>query len=245
MTESAKAQTRLDAESSDSTAPDPASPSPAHSLTEDAALAWLQHRDCSAEEIENITSHSDLMKSRKVRLAVAAHLNTPRRLALRLLREFFTFDLVRFALLPTGAPDLKRIADELLIGRLPSITFGERISLARRCSVTVASALLADKEQRVWQAALENPRMTESGVVRALQKSQATVAFVEAVCRHAKWSVRPEVRMALLRSPHTPLARALEFARSLPAAHVRDLLHNSPLPHRIKEYLKKDLESRG
>jgi hypothetical protein len=108
----------------------------------------------------------------------------------------------------------------------------------------VAAALLLDKEVRVWQTALQNPRLTETAIVKALQRSNASPAFVEAISRHAKWSVRPEIRIALLRNEHTPLARALEFARRIPPAQVRDILHASRLPEKTKAYLRQELETR-
>ena len=163
-------------------------------------------------------------------------------MALRLIRELYTFDLMQFSVIPAVAADLKRVADELLVARFASITLGERIALARRSSAMVAAALLLDREARVWQTALENPRLSESGIVRALLRPVATPAFVKAVGHHAKWSLRPEIRMALLRNEFTPLARALEFARRLPPAQLRDILHASRLPEKIKAYLRKDLE---
>ena len=65
---------------------------------------------------------------------------------------------------------------------------------------------------------------------------------MKAICHHTRWSLRPEIRYALLRNEYTPLARALEFARSLPPPHLRDILHTSRLPEKIKAYLCQDLE---
>lgn len=223
----------------------PDAPTTDVALTEDLALALLKRRDLLAEDIEQLSKQASVMKSRKVRLAVAVHPCAPRRIALRFIRELHTFDLMKFSLSPAVAADLKRAADELLVARLASITLGERISLARRSSPFVATALLLDKESRVWQTALENSRLTEASIVKALHRSNATAAFVEAVCHHAKWSVRPEIRMALLRNEKTPLARAIEFARRLPPPLLRDVLHNSRLPERVKVYLRKDLEARS
>ncbi len=214
-------------------------------LTPDLALACVADRKLSPEVIEQISRNTAVTKSRKVRLALAAHPRSPRRIALRLIRELYTFDLMQFALLPAAAADLKRVADELLIGRLASISLGERISLARRSSGMVAAALLLDRETRVWQTALENPRLAEAGIVKALLRPNTLPSFVEAVCHHSKWSVRSEVRMVLLRNQYTPLARALEFARRLPPAHLRDVLYASRLPEKIKVYLRKELESKG
>lgn len=213
------------------------------SLTEDLALSLLSDRDLAADAVEHICQNAGLMKSRKVRLAMASHPHTPRRIALRLLRELHNFELMQFALLPTAGADLKRIADELLVSRLASVTLGERIALARRSSEKVAGALLLDKELRVWQTALENPRLTEATIVRAVQRNN-TAAFAEAVSHHAKWSLRAEIRIALLRNAHTPLARALEFARRLAPAQLRDVLYTSRLPEKVKAYLRKELESR-
>jgi len=214
-------------------------------LTEDLALALLKSGDLSPESVEQISRNSGVMKSRKVRLALASHARTPRRIALRLIRELYTFDLMQFSLTPSAPADLKRTADELLVARLASVSLGERIALARRSSALVAAALLIDKESRVWQTALQNARVTEAAVVKALQRPDASPAFVETICHHTKWSLRPEVRMALLRNAHTPLARALEFARRIPPPMLRDILHASRLPEKTKLYLRKDLESRG
>lgn len=206
--------------------------------SEDMALAQLKNRDLAAEQIEVLSKSRSLLKSRKVRVAVAAHPHSPRQLALRLIRELYTFDLMQFSLMPAVAADLKRLADELLVSRLTSITLGERLTLARRSSGFVAGALLLDKESRVWQAALQNPRLTEAAIVKALQALGSSPAFVEAVCHDQKWSVRHEVRVALLRNPHTPLARAIEFARRLAPPLLRDVLHTSRLPEKTKTYLR-------
>jgi hypothetical protein len=219
--------------------------SSSRAFSEDLVLALLKSADLRAETVEGIVKSSGVMKSRKVRFALAAHPRAPRRIALRLVRELYTFDLRQFSLMPAAPADLKRVADELLVSRLAAMTLGERIALARRSSATVAAALLLDKEPRVSETALGNSRITESAIVKALARPAATAGFVHAVCHHPKWSARPEIRIALLRNPHTPLARALEFARHLPPPPVRDLLHASRVPERIKAYLRQELRQRS
>lgn len=226
----------------------PASGTPAEepsgliALSEDLALAQLKDPDLSSEAVEQISRNAATMKSRKVRLSVAAHHRAPRRVALRVIRELYTFELMQFALTPAAPADLKHVADELLLGRLASITLGERISLARRSSSAVVGGLLLDREPRVWQIALENPRLTEAGVVRALTKAAASRILVEAVCHHAKWSARIEVRFALLRSSYTPLTKAIEFARRIPPRQLQDILHASKLPENVKREVRKAVQ---
>ncbi len=230
------------------TAHDADSESGSSALTADMALARLRDRALSGDAIEQIVRDTGAMKSRKVQVALAAHPRVPRRVALRLIREFCTFDLMQFSLLPAIAADLKRVADEQLIARIASITLGERVSLARRSSARVAAALLLDKVSRVWQSALENPRVTEPAIVKALVGTGASPAFVTAVCHDVKWSVRPEIRVALLRNQFTPPNFALEFARGLPPARLRDMLRDilqtSRMPEKTKVLLQKELDAR-
>jgi hypothetical protein len=219
-------------------------PNPNPPLNEGLALALLKQRDLPTETLEQLRREPIAVKSRKVCVALAGHPRSPRHMALRLLRHFYTIDLMQFALRPSIASDLKHFAAEQLVTRLPSVTLGERIMMARRASETIAAALLLDKESRVSHTALDNGRLTEAAVIRALLRPNAGAAFVEAVCHHPKWSLRREIRLALLRSPYTPLARALEFARNLPPPLLRDVLHTSRLPEKTKSYLRSNVKER-
>jgi hypothetical protein len=212
------------------------------SLGEDLALALLKRTDLPSETLEALSKNGSVMKSRKVKLALAQHPHTPRHVSLPMVRHLFTFDLMKVALTPVAPADIKRAADEALVHRLETTSTGERLTLARRASGTVAGALLGDAESRVMTTALENPRLTEAAVIKALTRGDSPAAFVEAVCRHAKWSVRREIRITLLRNARTPMARAVEFARSLPANVVREILNGSHLPANIRSYIKKDLK---
>jgi hypothetical protein len=212
-------------------------------LTEDLALAQLEDRDLEPEAAERISQDATVMKSRKVRMALAGHPRTPRRVALRLIRELHTFELMLFTLLPSVAADLRQIADQALLTRLPAVTLGERISLARRGSGMVAGALLLEKDAKVWQAALENPRVNEAAVVKGVLGA-VSPPYIEAVSRHPKWSLRADVRAALLRSAHLSLGKALEFAQRISPDQLRDILYNSKLPEKIKECVQESCASR-
>ncbi len=213
-------------------------------LTEEFALALLKRADLPAEVLARLSKNGSVVKLRKVKLALVEHVRTPRHISIPLLRQLFTFDLMRVALQPMVPADIKMMAEEALINRLETISSGERLSLAKRASGRVASVLLLDSEPRVMQAALENPRLIEASIIRALMRREAPAAFVEAVCHHAKWSVRREVRVALLRNEKTPLARVLEFARSLPPAVVREVLQGSHLPANAQSLLMREVAVR-
>lgn len=87
--------------------------------------------------------------------------------------------------------------------------------------------------------------MTEVWVGKAIVKKHARPEFIRAVGKHEKWSLRRDLRLVLLRSPHTPLAQAIAFAQSLPTHVVRDVLSQSQLPENIKTYINGMLERRN
>lgn len=213
-------------------------------LTEDLALALLNRSDLPAEALEALSKNASLIQHRKVRLGLVGHPHTPRHVSLPALRHLYTFDLMQLALTPVVPADVKRAAEEVLVTRLETISSGEQLTLAHRASGRIAGELLLAKEARVMQAALENSRLTESAVVKALTRRDAPAGLVETTCHHPKWSRRQEVRIALLRNEKTPLACALEFARSLSPALLREVLHSSRLPASAKTYLLKEAEEK-
>src|SRR6266849_7456440 len=166
-------------------------------LTEDFALALLKRSDLPAEVLDRLSKNSGAMQSRKVKLAVVEHHKTPRHVSIPMVRHLFTFDLMQVALTPVVPADIKMAAEESLINRLERLSQGERLSLAHRASGRVAAELLLDSEPRVIHAALENSRLTETAVIKALMRHDAPAALVAVVCRDSRWSVRREIRSAL------------------------------------------------
>jgi len=214
-------------------------------LTEDLALALLNHRDLPREALEALSKNGPLARLRKVRMAIVVHPRTPRHVSAPTIRHLYTFDLMQVALLPSVPPDVKRAAEEVLISKLASISSGERITLARRSSGLVAGALLLDKEERIMQAALANPQMTELFIVKALKAGHGTELLAPAVARHQKWSYRNDVKAALLGNKDTPSGRLIHLAAELPINLIKDVLRSGRLSAQAKNSLLAVLEKRG
>jgi len=180
-------------------------------LTEDLALSLLKQPALQLEVLKKITKNRVLMRSRKVKLAVVAHPKTPRHLLLPLLRHLFTFDLMRVALMPTIAADIKVAAEESLINRLEKLSLGEKLSLACRASGPVAASLVNEPDRRVVDAALQNPRLTETAIIKQLTRRKTNQILVGAICNHPKWKLRPEIMVAL-KQENTETDEAVEPA---------------------------------
>jgi hypothetical protein len=214
-------------------------------LTEDLALALLNRSDLPREALEAVSKNGQLARLRKVRMGIVVHPRTPRHVSVPTIRHLYTFDLMQVALLPSVPPDVKRAAEEVLISKLASISSGERVTLARRSSGRVAGALLLDKDERIMQAALANPQMTEVSIVKALKAGQSTELLAPAVARHQKWSYRNDVKAALLGNKDTPSGRLIHLAAELPINLIKDVLRSGRLTTQAKNSLLAVLEKRG
>jgi hypothetical protein len=213
-------------------------------LSEAAALTLLKRRDLPAEVLTQLAQHPAARRNRQIMVGLSAHPHTPLRVSLPLLRQLFSLELMQVTLDPGAAPDVRHLAEQLLVGRLREISAGERMTLARRGSGRVAGALLLDPERRIVEAALNNGHLVEADVVKALTRENASSQLTQLVCRLEKWWSRREVRIALLRNPHTPLARALECAQGVSPRELKDILYASPLPESTRAYLQREAEAR-
>lgn len=214
-------------------------------LTEDLALALLQHRDLPREALEALTKNKQLAQLRKVRMAVVTHPRTPRHVSVPTIRHLYSFELMQVALLAGVPPDVKRAAEEVLISKLANISSGERFTLAKQSSGRVAAALLLDKEEHIMLAAMNNPQMTELLIVKALKVETGTERLAPAVSRHQKWSFRNDVKAALLGNKNTPTARMIQLAAELPVNLIKDVLRNGKLSPQARNSLLAVLEKRG
>lgn len=208
-------------------------------LSDDMALALLAAGDLPAEAIETLARNAGIMQQRKALTGIVTHPHAPRHIALPVLRKLFTFELMKVAMAPTVAPDVKRAAEDILIGKLEKVPLGERLTLARRASGRVAAALLRDSDVKVVTAALDNRFLTERMLTAAVAAANRGEKLLDELCRHPKWRERTEVRLALLRNGNLSQERALELARGLPARELDKVLRASHLPPEVQQELRK------
>src|SRR4051812_43703589 len=213
-------------------------------LNEELALVLLRRRDLPSQVLDALAKNVGISRLRTVRWGLITHPRSPRHATLPLLRHLYPFELMKLAVVPHLAADLKRAAEEALINKVVSLSAGERLSLARQGSSRVAAELLHDSETRVMNAALDNPRLTEDGVVRALLHPEVRPSLASAVGHHSKWRLRSEVRIAALRCEFTPLSFVIDFASTLREPQLQDILAQSKLPEKIKQYLLETAKRR-
>lgn len=213
-------------------------------LSEENLLALLARKNLPRELLEAIAKNEQLMASQRVKTAVVLNPQTPRLVAMALLKFLYLFDLVTVSLEPAVPAEIKRLAEEQILKRVDQLPLGQQISLARRGSARVAAALLAVGREAVIPAALENPHLTEGALLGIMRREELPEGVVEQIARHPKWSLRYDLRLQLVRHPLTPLGLALGFLPELKAADLRLITGDKRMTPTMRDYVKAEAERR-
>ena len=214
-------------------------------LDESHLTTLLSRLDLPAAVLSAIAARAEWTSSEAVRVALVRHPKTPRRAALTLLRQLYLFDLVKIALALSTPAEVKRIADEVMVQRVPQIPIGQKLTLARRGPARVAGAILAEGHPQAVKLALANAFLTESQVLKVVASAAAPERVIAAIAQDAKWSVQYNVRVALIRNPHTRAPVALAFLPDLTMRDLKDVAALETVPSHVRRYIEKELERRA
>ena len=140
---------------------------------------------------------------------------SPRALAQRLLPGLYWRDLADLATSPRVEGGVRARAEALLKERLAELRLGEKITLARLATPAVLRLVLLEPDPKILDAALQNPRLTESDLGGLVQSGTAPRALLEAVAASPRWKASYAVRLALVLQPRTPAGIALGQLTSL------------------------------
>jgi hypothetical protein len=213
-------------------------------LDETHVCLLLERKSLAAELLEEVARRKALLKSYRVKRALAFHPRTPRLVSLRLLRDLYLMDLVQVAILPGVSAELKRNAEDQLLARLPQLPLGQKITLARRGPGRVAGALLAEGHAQVVPIVLDNPYMTEAQILRALAREKLPLPVIPAIIQHRKWSITYTIRLALVRNPAAPLATVLAYLPELTVSDLKELAAPGIVPENLRKYLQVEVQRR-
>jgi hypothetical protein len=89
------------------------------------------------------------------------------------------------------------------------LRLGDRVTLARLATPALLPLLLVDDDQRVVEAALQNPRLREEDLVAVLRSDDVPKTLLETCASSSRWSLNYAARLALVLQPRTPLPVAL------------------------------------
>lgn len=134
-------------------------------------------------------------------------------------------------------PELNQLANEM--------TLGERRALAMTPDANVIERLLFDPDPMVIRQLLQNPRLTQTMVVRITAHRPNNPLVLAEVYGAAKWIVHYDIKVALVRNPYTPPQTSLRLLASLRAQDLRAISQDSTLVPEIRQTARELLNRRA
>ncbi|MDD2539791.1 MAG: hypothetical protein PHH28_01960 [Desulfuromonadaceae bacterium] len=201
-------------------------------------LALLKRRGIGVV-ISAIYARKPLIEASAVKLALVAHLDTPPSIAQTLLPLLYIFDLLKLCLIPGVSADIRLAAERKIVQQIPTQPLGNKLTLARRGTAAILDALLREGVQNIIEICLDNPHLKEGSLHQFLMSSHASAENVSLIARSSRWKSRPNIRLAILKNPRTPLIWFTTFLPGLPVATLRDLLASPRLSFAQKELVRQ------
>lgn len=154
--------------------------------------------------------------------------------------------LIEAAPVPPGTERLERELDDErpLIPSGRPLTLGERKAMARGHRRDLLGHLLRDPHPDVVAILLDNPRLTESDVVRLAARRPMVPAALGLIAASERWRNRSQVRRALVHNPFTPLPLAARVLTTLSDRELRDLAADGTMAAALRLHARAVLARR-
>lgn len=230
-----------------------------HDASPAVIKALLENRHFREEHAEIVANRKNLpgdifdtlYKDRRwadsypVRLALARNPKTPLFTALSVARFLRIFDQVEIARNHFLSPLYRRKLESVIIEKIPTLTLGIKKTLAKTAGGEVLLKLLQDGYPEVVSVCLGNPHLTEAHLYKTLSRETTPAGSVRTIAEHGAWTTRYNIKFALLRNTHTPLARSVQFLPDMKTRDLRDLYRDRSLPPEIRPSIHRELWERG
>jgi len=214
-------------------------------LDESHLLSLLKRRDLNEELVTQIYQSRKKKLSHRLILALVRNSSISGTLIRNLLPHLRLFELADLCKIPGVSPDQKLAAERTIIQRLQTTPLGNKITLARRGTTAVVSALLKEGQTQIFEACLNNPHLNEAAIFTFLRGASASAETISQVARHQRWKGRPNLKLAILKNLKTP---DIWFTLWLPTLNLQTIkqLQMAHRSHPVKKNLITiELQKRG
>jgi hypothetical protein len=147
------------------------------------------------------------------------------------------------SLIPTKGVKNKDHPDMITDERGRTLTLGERRALARRPSTHSIQRLINDSDHIVVKHLLQNPRLTETIILRIVTHRPQNPMTLYMIFEHPIWGQRTEIQKALTLNPSSPLPIRCSLVSILSLEECEDTLREVNIPLPLKAALNRQVSS--
>lgn len=210
-------------------------------LSPEELTILLRNRGTTVLIVTRVGRNRSWMRSREIKIAFVSNPRAPQVLARQVLPHLYWRDLAELAANLRVSPVLRREAEKLLGTRLPELSLGEKVALARRGSRGIVLMLRDETDALVLRALAGNARATEADLARILARADVPADFLGWLADQSSWGQRRVVRLALVRHPRTPPSSALRLTQALSQRDLDDLRRDMAAPRLVRVAAERHL----
>jgi hypothetical protein len=211
----------------------------------DSVMLALLRRALPKRFLEHVARTEPWASRSLVLTALVTNPRADTTLSLRLLPQLPWRALATVSAAPWVNGMVRVRADALLAEMLPDLKLGERIALGRIAGRSILSRLLGDRDPKVVQATLDNPRVLPDDLLRAINCEAPARILLEAISQSARCREFYAVRLALVLQPRTPLAFALAHVSALTPRDLARVAASDRLAPLVRAAAERVLTSRS
>ncbi|GAB4482334.1 MAG: hypothetical protein OHK006_00460 [Thermodesulfovibrionales bacterium] len=214
-------------------------------LSEEMAVAVARSKNASAENLGMLAGDARFTGSYPLKLALARNPKTPQRVVFTLLKYLKIFDLgdlTRDRRIPVN---VRQRVEYAILERVPSMPSGVKTALAKRSSIPVVLALMERGDANVMRTCLNVPSMTEHQIRGVALKPTAPPELIRMIAEHPTWSLRYDIRYALVRNRHTPMHLVVGFIQTMKTNDLRELYADEGVPPSTRPFIHEELFGRS
>lgn len=122
--------------------------------------------------------------------------------------------------------------------RLRNLSTAEQLKVAREGGLPQRVALERIYGKAVWEALLQNPRVSPPEVARIARMGMAPLPVLELICGNAAWLAAGEVRRALLSNPRLGEDSMMRVLRAMPRHELSAIATQTAYAQKIRKAAK-------
>jgi hypothetical protein len=123
--------------------------------------------------------------------------------------------------------------------RLRALNAVEQLKVARRGELSDRVVVERLYGKQVWEALLQNPRITLPEVARIARKGTVPRPLIETILDNAMWTKAPNVRRALLSNPKLTGDGVMKLLRMLPKHELKFMEKATAYPMAVRDAARK------
>ncbi|MEW6109893.1 MAG: hypothetical protein AB1632_12110 [Nitrospirota bacterium] len=213
-------------------------------LTEEMAVFIAKKKSSPAEALGLLANDIRFKDSYKLKVALCKNPKTPQKITFSLLKFLKIFDLGDMTR-DQGIPvNIRQKIEYLISEKIPSMPSGNKIALSKRVNSNIVIALMERGDEKVISSCLESPALTEGHLCKIINKPATKAVLIKNIAEHPKWSLRYDIKFALIRNFHTSMVHAVRFIGEMKTADLRELYSDEGVPSSTKPYIYRELLER-